>query len=69
MAMMFDPADDTAVDDQCCGNCLWWNNDLITDKKKCENYQSEFYGKKRPNGNGWCWAWTHEKGAGGDRFA
>ena len=50
MAMMFDPADDTAVDDQCCGNCLWWNNDLITDKKKCENYQSEFYGKKRREG-------------------
>ena len=62
MAVIFDPTDETFVDDQRCGNCRWWNPDLVTDEMKCENFQSEFYGKKRKKPSGWCWAWTKNPG-------
>ena len=63
MTGIFDPMDETDVNDQCCRNCKWWNPDPVNDKMKCRNRRSEKHGVKT-TGDAWCWCWQKNKSFG-----
>ena len=61
MARIYDPSDETDINDQCCRNCKWWNCDPVTDKRKCRSFSSEKNGRKT-EGTEWCWCWQKDRG-------
>ena len=60
MARIYDPADETDINDQRCGNCMWWNRDPGTDERECWNRHSERHGEYTA-GEGWCWCWRKDR--------